>query len=94
MRSLLFIGVSAMLLSASVKDSRRPGAIACPVGLQEQNSFWSAQAELVFVCGNGTTKVYHLKESCHSLKRCSHKTIKMNRSEAKADGLRLCGNEN
>lgn len=70
MRSLLFIGLSATLLSISSKDTTT-----------------------VYVCGNGTTKVYHLKESCQGMKRCSHETIKMKRSEASAKGLRLCGYE-
>lgn len=48
---------------------------------------------LVYLCDNGTTKVYHLKEDCCGLKRCEHEVLVMREKDAKARGLRLCGYE-
>ena len=44
----------------------------------------------VYVCGNGTTKVYHKIEDCPRLKQCSYETLKMSDSKAINKGLREC----
>lgn len=48
----------------------------------------------VYICDNGTTKVYHNRENCPRLEKCSFKVIKMSEAKAIDKGLRACRDKN
>ncbi len=56
-------------------------------------SFTVGTDDPAYVCGNGKTEVYHLKKTCQGMKRCTHEILQTTVSEAKKDGLRMCGYE-
>jgi hypothetical protein len=56
-------------------------------------SFAPSGDQVVYLCNNGKTEVYHVNPNCYSLKRCTHEIVKMYESEARGKGKRLCGNE-
>lgn len=56
-------------------------------------SFSGSGDQIVMICNNGQTKVYHRNANCQGLKRCDHQIVKMSESDAKGKGLRLCGYE-
>ncbi|KQR72326.1 hypothetical protein [Pedobacter sp. Leaf176] len=49
-----------------------------------------AQKE-VYICNNGKTTKYHLKEACRGLSNCSYKIVKTTLEKATKDKKTLCG---
>lgn len=56
-------------------------------------SFTSSESKTVYICNNGSTKVYHLSKECRGLKLCTSGVKPLKLEEAKGKGLRLCGYE-
>jgi len=49
--------------------------------------------QMVYICNNGKTEVYHVNQNCQGLNRCTHEIVKMTEGEARGSGKRLCGYE-
>lgn len=50
-------------------------------------------ATTVFVCVSPSAEVYHYKEDCRGIKKCTHEVKKVSLDEAKKMGRRMCGFE-
>lgn len=49
------------------------------------------ESTTVYICNNGKTNKYHLKENCRGLSNCSYKIKKTTLDKAKNEGKTLCG---
>lgn len=114
MKRILFLLLTVLFTSVALVSSKAVPSLARSTNnkLCRTSSGTSSGVEMgremegktVYVCGNGTTKVYHLKETCQGMtaegstegKRCTYETLKMTQDEAKKNpstALRAAGVE-
>lgn len=48
----------------------------------------------VYICDNGKTNKYHLKNDCRGLSRCTYRIVERKLVDVKKEGMTLCGYEN
>jgi len=46
--------------------------------------------DIVYYCDSPNAKIYHLKNDCHGLSRCTHRIVDITLNEAKKKKLELC----
>ncbi|KFF04215.1 hypothetical protein [Flavobacterium reichenbachii] len=46
---------------------------------------------MVFICGSGGAKKYHLKDNCRGLSSCKQEIVQTSITKAKNSGLTICG---
>jgi len=50
----------------------------------------AAKPDMVYICDNGKTEVYHTSKDCKAILKCKHDIKEMTLADAKKKGLRKC----
>ena len=94
---LLYMVIGICLTGNSKQTAENRPAIPAPVHIQPRAVTaqfavleTAVASRMVFICQSKGAKRFHYKESCHGLRRCTHKIEKVTRKEAEGYGLTVC----
>ncbi len=50
----------------------------------------NSSSDKVYICENGSSTTFHVKQTCFALKKCNHKVVTESQEEALKEGKHVC----